>query len=188
MIVYWWTHPQRLRTGRADRGCRGRPAGRRLRRWPGSPPLAGRGGIARGAPSSPRPSRLPVSAVVAGPGLHRLYVTTATEHWTDEQRRAGSPVPGWSTRSTPTRPGGRAAPFRSANSTWWATVIGVQPEAPWSLSQGSRPGGAGGFASGPGWSRALSCMNRKTPRRLASLARAAPTTSPTKACPIARRR
>ena len=34
------------------------------------------------------PAEQTTCCAFAGPGLHRLYVTTATEHWTDEQRRA----------------------------------------------------------------------------------------------------
>ena len=34
------------------------------------------------------PAKQSTSCAFAGPGLHRLYVTTATEDWTDEQRRA----------------------------------------------------------------------------------------------------
>ena len=34
------------------------------------------------------PARQSTCCAFAGPGLHRLYVTTATENWTDEQRRA----------------------------------------------------------------------------------------------------
>ena len=59
----------------------------------------------------------------AGPGMHRLYVTTATEHWTDEQRRAepgAGVVYAFATDAT----GRPAAPFRP-DPTWWAaTVIG----------------------------------------------------------------
>jgi sugar lactone lactonase YvrE len=52
-----------------------------------------------------------------GPGLNRLYVTTATEGWTDEQRRA-EPAAGlvyWFDTQATGRP---AAPFRPKGE-WW---------------------------------------------------------------------
>lgn len=56
----------------------------------------------------------------AGPGLHRLYVTTATEDWTDEQRRA-DPGAGLVYRFDTRATGRPAEPFRPRPS-WWATV------------------------------------------------------------------
>jgi sugar lactone lactonase YvrE len=53
----------------------------------------------------------------AGPGLHRLYVTTATEHWTDEQRRA-DPKAGLVYRFETSATGLRAEPFRP-DPGWW---------------------------------------------------------------------
>lgn len=60
------------------------------------------------------------SCAFAGPGLRRLYVTTATEDWSDEQRRA-EPTAGltyWMDTDATGRP---AAPFRP-EPAWWATV------------------------------------------------------------------
>ena len=42
----------------------------------------------------------------AGPGLNRLYVTTATEDWSDHSA-VPSPQPGSSTGARPTQPAGR---------------------------------------------------------------------------------
>jgi sugar lactone lactonase YvrE len=56
----------------------------------------------------------------AGPGLNRLYVTTATENWSDEQRRA-EPAAGlvyWCDTDTSGVP---AAPFRP-DPDWWQKV------------------------------------------------------------------
>ena len=60
------------------------------------------------------------SCAFAGPGLNRLYVTTATEDWTDEQRRA-DPAAGLVYRFDTDAMGRPAAPFRP-DPTWWATV------------------------------------------------------------------
>jgi sugar lactone lactonase YvrE len=57
-----------------------------------------------------------------GPGLSRLYVTTATEGWTDEQRRA-EPAAGvvyWFDTPATGRP---AAPFRPKGE-WWEIACG----------------------------------------------------------------
>lgn len=55
----------------------------------------------------------------AGPGLHRLYVTTATEDWTDEQRRA-EPAAGVVYRFETDATGRPAEPFRP-DPDWWGT-------------------------------------------------------------------
>ena len=60
------------------------------------------------------------SCAFAGPGLSRLYVTTATENWSDEQRRA-EPTAGLTYRCETDSTGRPAAPFRP-DPTWWATV------------------------------------------------------------------
>ncbi len=52
-----------------------------------------------------------------GPGLHRLYVTTATENWTDEQRRA-DPAAGLVYRVETDAIGRPAAPF-VPDPVWW---------------------------------------------------------------------
>jgi sugar lactone lactonase YvrE len=66
------------------------------------------------------PAKQSTSCGFAGPGLSRLYVTTATEDWSDEQRR-GEPAAGlvyWcQTGST----GLAAAPFRP-DLDWWREV------------------------------------------------------------------
>ena len=62
------------------------------------------------------PAMETTSCAFAGPGLNRLYVTTATENWTDEQRRA-EPTAGlmyWLDTDATGRP---AAPFRP-DSAW----------------------------------------------------------------------
>ena len=53
-----------------------------------------------------------------GPGLHRLYVTTATENWTDEQRQM-DPGAGLVYRLDTDATGRPAAPFRP-DPAWWS--------------------------------------------------------------------
>jgi sugar lactone lactonase YvrE len=67
------------------------------------------------------PAKETTSCAFAGPGLHRLYVTTATEDWSDERRRA-EPTAGLTYRFDTDATGQPAAPFRP-DPTWWATVI-----------------------------------------------------------------
>jgi sugar lactone lactonase YvrE len=67
------------------------------------------------------PAEQTTSCAFAGPGLHRLYVTTATENWTDERRRA-EPGAGLVYMFETDATGQPAAPFRP-DPTWWATVI-----------------------------------------------------------------
>jgi sugar lactone lactonase YvrE len=62
------------------------------------------------------------SCAFAGPGLQRLYVTTATEHWSEEQRRA-EPTAGITYRFDTDATGRPAEPFRPGPA-WWATVAG----------------------------------------------------------------
>ena len=66
------------------------------------------------------PARQSTSCAFAGPGLNRLYVTTATEKWSDEQRRA-EPTAGLVYRFDTDAVGQPAAPFRP-DPTWWAKV------------------------------------------------------------------
>ena len=66
------------------------------------------------------PARQSTCCAFAGPGLARLYVTTATEGWTDEQRRA-DPAAGLVYRLDTDATGRPAAPFRP-DPDWWATV------------------------------------------------------------------
>jgi len=61
------------------------------------------------------------SSAFAGRELHRLYVTTATEHWTDEQRRA-EPAAGLVYCLDTDATGRPATPFRP-DAAWWARVI-----------------------------------------------------------------
>ncbi len=56
----------------------------------------------------------------AGPGLNRLYVTTATEGWSEEQRRA-EPTAGLVYWYTSDATGLPAAPFRP-DPDWWAEI------------------------------------------------------------------
>jgi sugar lactone lactonase YvrE len=60
------------------------------------------------------------SCAFAGPALNRLYVTTATEGWSDEQRRA-EPAAGIVYRFETDATGRAAAPFRP-DPTWWASM------------------------------------------------------------------
>jgi len=63
------------------------------------------------------PSAQSTSCAFAGPGLNRLYVTTGTEGWSDEQRR-DEPAAGlvyWFETDATGRP---ATPFRP-DSDWW---------------------------------------------------------------------
>jgi sugar lactone lactonase YvrE len=66
------------------------------------------------------PARQTTSCAFAGPGLSRLYVTTATEAWTDEQRRA-EPAAGLMYRFDTDATGRPAAPFRP-DPDWWTDV------------------------------------------------------------------
>jgi sugar lactone lactonase YvrE len=66
------------------------------------------------------PARQSTCCAFAGPGLNRLYVTTATEGWSDEQRRA-DPAAGLVYRLDTDATGRPAAPFRP-DPGWWATV------------------------------------------------------------------
>jgi sugar lactone lactonase YvrE len=74
------------------------------------------------------PAEQCTSCAFAGPGLNRLYVTTATEGWSDEQRRA-DPAAGIVYRFD-TESGGRpAAPFRP-EPTWWSEVTSGSSQGP----------------------------------------------------------
>jgi sugar lactone lactonase YvrE len=63
------------------------------------------------------PTEQSTSAAFAGAGLHRLYVTTATEFRTDEQRQA-DPSAGLVYRIDTAATGRPAAPF-IPDTTWW---------------------------------------------------------------------
>lgn len=67
------------------------------------------------------PARQSTSCALAGPGLNLLYVTTATEHWSQEQRRA-DPAAGLVYRFETDAVGRPAAPFRP-EPAWWATAL-----------------------------------------------------------------
>jgi sugar lactone lactonase YvrE len=66
------------------------------------------------------PARETTSCAFAGPGMSRLYVTTATEDWSEEQRRA-EPGAGLVYRFDTDAIGRPAASFRP-DPSWWATV------------------------------------------------------------------
>ena len=66
------------------------------------------------------PAMETTSCAFAGAGLNRLYVTTATEHWSDEQRRA-EPGAGLVYRFD-TDATGRPAELFRPDPVWWATV------------------------------------------------------------------
>jgi hypothetical protein len=67
----------------------------------------------------------------AGPGLNRLYVTTATENWSDDRRRA-DPAAGLVHWSVTDASGVPAAAFRP-DIDWWKAMFGVPavPTATW---------------------------------------------------------
>jgi sugar lactone lactonase YvrE len=67
------------------------------------------------------PAKQSTSCAFAGPGLHRLYVTTATEGWSDEQRRA-EPAAGLVYHFETEATGRPAAPFRP-DQAWWLRVM-----------------------------------------------------------------
>ncbi len=66
------------------------------------------------------PARQSTCCAFAGPGLHRLYVTTATENWSDERRRS-EPGAGLVYRLDTEATGRPAEPFRP-DPDWWASV------------------------------------------------------------------
>ena len=68
------------------------------------------------------PAAQTTSCAFGGSGLHRLYVTTATEDWTDDERRA-DPKAGLVYRFETDATGRPADPFRP-DPAWWTTVIG----------------------------------------------------------------
>ena len=70
--------------------------------------------------SLPVPAEQTTCCAFAGPELETLYVTTATEGWTDEQRRA-DPGAGLVYRLDTDAVGRPAAPFRP-EPHWWAEV------------------------------------------------------------------
>lgn len=65
------------------------------------------------------PAAQATSCAFAGPGLHRLYITTATEDWSDEERRA-DPAAGLVYWLETDAAGRAAAPFRPDIAWWWA--------------------------------------------------------------------
>jgi sugar lactone lactonase YvrE len=67
------------------------------------------------------PAAETTSCAFAGSGLNRLYVTTATENWSDEQRRA-EPSAGLTYRFDTDATGRPAAPFRP-DPTWWVSPV-----------------------------------------------------------------
>ena len=68
------------------------------------------------------PAAQSTSCAFAGPGLNRLYVTTATEDWSEEERRA-DPTAGLVYRLDTDAVGQPAAPFRP-DPAWWVGVVG----------------------------------------------------------------
>jgi sugar lactone lactonase YvrE len=68
------------------------------------------------------PAEQTTSCAFGGPGLHRLYVTTATEFWSDDRREA-TPAAGVVYHVDTDATGRPAAPFRP-DPGWWATVVG----------------------------------------------------------------
>ena len=68
------------------------------------------------------PARQSTSCAFAGRGLSRLYVTTATEDWSEEQRRA-DPAAGLTYRFETDATGRPASPFRP-DAGWWRSATG----------------------------------------------------------------
>ena len=68
------------------------------------------------------PARQSTSCAFAGPGLHWLYITTATEGWSDEERRS-APAAGVVCRLDTDATGRPAAPF-VPDPAWWEAVTG----------------------------------------------------------------
>ena len=68
----------------------------------------------------PVPAPQSTCCALAGPGLDRLYVTTATENYTDEQRRA-EPAAGLVYRHVTDATGQPAAPF-IPDPAWWGAL------------------------------------------------------------------
>jgi sugar lactone lactonase YvrE len=67
------------------------------------------------------PAEQTTSCGFGGPGLHTLYVSTATEDWSDEQRRA-DPGAGIVYRLDTDATGRPAEPYRP-DPAWWTSVI-----------------------------------------------------------------
>jgi sugar lactone lactonase YvrE len=68
------------------------------------------------------PAEQCTSCAFGGPGLHQLYVTTATEDWSDEQRRA-EPASGLMYRFDADATGRPAFPFRPDPAWWQAMTV-----------------------------------------------------------------
>jgi sugar lactone lactonase YvrE len=89
--------------------------------------IYGGGRVHRYTPDGMLSQVLPVPAVqttscaFAGAGLNWLYVTTATENWSDEQRRA-EPAAGLTYRFDTDATGRPSVPF-CPDPSWWATVL-----------------------------------------------------------------
>jgi sugar lactone lactonase YvrE len=66
------------------------------------------------------PTKQSTCCAFGGPGLHQLYVTTATQGWTDEQRR-GDPGAGRVYRLATDATGRPADPYRP-DPDWWAAL------------------------------------------------------------------
>ena len=71
------------------------------------------------------PTMQSTSCAFAGRGLNRLYVTTATEGWSDDERRA-APGAGLVYRFDTGATGRPTEPFRP-DPAWWATVMSAVP-------------------------------------------------------------
>jgi sugar lactone lactonase YvrE len=84
------------------------------------------------------PTRESTSCAFAGVGLHRLYVTTATENWADEQRRA-DPAAGLVYRFLTEATGRPANPFRP-DPGWWTVVVSSTPGQPAAVRGAERLG------------------------------------------------
>ncbi|HVP03625.1 MAG TPA: SMP-30/gluconolactonase/LRE family protein [Solirubrobacteraceae bacterium] len=80
------------------------------------------------------PARLSTCCAFAGPGLSRLYVTTATENWSDDQRRA-DPAAGLVYWCETDATGRAALPFRP-DASWRRAATPVRQAPPSSSRRG----------------------------------------------------
>lgn len=77
------------------------------------------------------PARQSTCCAFGGPDMRTLFVTTATEGWSDEQRRA-DPAAGLIYRYETGTRGQPAAPYRPEGQWWWDVIrSGGRPARPW---------------------------------------------------------
>ena len=98
------------------------------------------------------PARQSTCCAFAGPGLHRLYVTTATENWTDEQAQGRTGCrPGLPAGHRCHRPAGRSVP-PGPRMVGGVHPLKVGPRVPPIVSR-ARAGWLSDQSGGSWWSR-----------------------------------